>query len=158
MRPKLNLRLTLTLSLIAAGIVPMLVSGVIVNYQAGRDLHEITAEKLRGDLVNRESFLEAYLETVVDQAASMAAQPWLSEAMRRFDGSFDTAGEDLSRGAGMPDPRTLRSFYERDFLGTLQAQGGDPVGVERLLPRSDSGLALQHHFIAASEHPLGEKD
>ena len=159
MRSKPTLRLTLILSLLGAGILPMLVSGVIMDLQAANDLERIAYEKLEGDAAKRKAFFESYVTTVIDQNASLAGEPWLAEALASFDAAYETAAEDLrDAGGSLPGTGPLAAFYEREFLGTLREKGEEAVAVDRLLPRSERARALQHVYIADNPHPLGEKD
>ena len=159
MRPRLNLRLTLILAMLAAGVLPVLVSSVIVGRQASSDLEAITYQRLRGDVVNKKAFLESHLKTLMDQSVSLAEEPWLAEALRRFDGARDSLTSDVERTLGtLPDESALAAYYEGEFLGALRAAGEAPVPIARLLPGDPEGRLLQHLYIADNEHPPGEKD
>ncbi len=108
------------------------------------------------DLKRRD--VEQYFQLMGDQTASLAENPLVISAMRALRDSFAVVAADVDTAALARMRAELGAYYEDEFGREYAKRVGDAVDTSRLLPGlADEAVVLQHAYIRANPHPLGEK-
>lgn len=160
MRPRLTMRALLVVSMIAAGLLPMTISSVVITKDATATMHDSTFRLLSSEIEVRKQFLENYLKNTETLSRAMAENLMVTSAMRDFTESFNKLPSDLGRenGALESEKRKVERFYQTDFSQQYASTGQTVPATSSLVPRTDSGTLAQLAYIANNKNPLGEKD
>lgn len=151
--------MTLIVSMVAAGLAPMLISSAIVDRQARGKLEQATYERLQADVSNRKGHLEDYVQVVKRQNALMAGGRVVQDAMSKFANAFKNVNTDFEmRGEPLPIDASLQAFYEGQFMPKYQNESDGTASVDQLIPNTIQGKYLQYLYMAKNPHPLGQKD
>lgn len=155
----MNLKMTLIVSMVAAGMLPMLISSTIVDRQARYELEHATYEQLQADVSNRKRQLESLFAVITHQSISMADGPVVQDAIVKFSNAFKTVQTDIEMwGDPLPLDESLRTFYNGKFMPVYTNNTNDSVTLDALLPQSVQGKYLQHLYLAENANQLGEKN
>lgn len=155
----MNLKMTLVVSMVAAGLMPMLISSTIVDRQARSELEQATYERLQADVNSRKSHLEGYLKLVKQQNGSMAQGSVVPDAMLKLANAYKHVDKDIEMwGDPLPVEASVREFYQTQFLPKYRQDSSEQLSANQLIPKSIQGKYLQHLYIAENSHPLGQKE
>ena len=158
MKNRLDMRSTIIVGMLVAGIVPVAVATVAITRQASEALHASNLEALAADVELRRHEIETYVETIRTAVAATAETLTTRRAMTELGTAYAmVAGQAGERDALDADARdaSLRRYYARDFAPRHAANGG--ADGERLLPESETARWLQYLYMSGNDHPVGEK-
>jgi len=159
LQPVMKLKTTLTVSMVIAGVLPMLVSSVIVDRQARGKLVSSTYERLQADVDSRKAHLESYLRLLKQQNALMASGQRVQDAIVKFSNAFTQVHTDIEMwGNALPVDASLQAFYRNQFLPRYRSETNQSVSVDTLIPKTIQGKYLQHLYIADNPHDIGQKN
>lgn len=149
------------LVLVIAGLVPMLAVTLFSVNIARNTIEKKVFDQLEAVRNIKADAVERYFQQVENQILTMAQSPHIVAAMDAFSRSF----ERVPRAERLDDAQIarmredLRTYYTREFGGKYQAENnGKQADIPRLLDNLNAqAIALQHAYISANSHPLGEK-
>ena len=167
----MNIRTRLTLGLLACGLVPLLLAGVlgyssatgglgVIREHANNDLQAKAESLLAVQRGLKTTQVEQYFDRIRDQVLTFSENRMVVEAMRHFP-AFFSQYDDTSVGNG--DTAKLRkellTYYQDEFAAEYAAKnnGKSAQAAELLEGLDDDSIALQHAYIRANENPLGSK-
>ena len=156
----LQLRLILMASVIA--IATTIVTALVLSNAAlsGMKQEALVQQQsnLRAKQVLVGSNVSSYLQSIEHQAITMAHDQATVTATAQFIAAFDDYSPVLPTDG--PTPReTVQGYYEAEFQTRFDAQNPDSIDVAALYENlSETTIALQYQYIAASDLPVGEKD
>jgi methyl-accepting chemotaxis protein len=105
----------------------------------------------------RDHFATAIDDELEDKRRLLHALAGNLAVQRAADG-FRAGFESYAEQRGELPADRLQTFYDREFSGKYTTQVGTQPATARMLGTlSADGRALQHTFVAANPHPLGEK-
>jgi len=146
--------------LLICGLLPMLMVAIISIHITKKDLSAKSFEKLDAVRNIKSAAVERYFDRVNNQVITMAQTPSVISAMDAFTRAFprvpqaeqlDTNTIDIMR-------EELRRFYLNQYGQKYKKETGSTVNISSLLDGlDDEAIALQHFYIQANTHPLGEK-
>lgn len=161
----MSIKRRLTLVAIFLAVIPSLLSGAFTGWQSYQSGHRAIESLARNQLTvirdTKQQQIEAYFTTIRNQVRTLAGSTMTLEAMQGFAQAFTEYrgergwGEDLS-----VQKQALAAYYGNEF-GRVYAERNPrrsspmPAYLER---HGADTIALQHPFIAANPHPLGQKD
>ena len=159
---KLSMNSKIIFSFLFIGLTPFIGIGGLLLVKSGSELQNQALLKLTAVRENKKAGIERYFNTIRDQVVTYSENRMIVEAMKEFKLSFRTflaerelSGSDLKTMRGQ-----LSTYYAQDFAGEYRNQNnGKTVNTTDLHQAlADQTIALQHSYISANKHPLGEKD
>lgn len=159
MRLNFNMRETLLISMIVAGVIPMLAATVLISRTAADALEDSTFSRLEADAATRTSFLKTYLETLKELNAGFAHNGLIRNAMDQFVVSFDTLGSDLILFELESEDMnsSLTDFYRNEYEPFFKTRTGKQINGLSLLPTTTNGLAAQFTYMAENDNAVDDK-
>ena len=158
----MNLQLRLILMASVISIATTIVTALVLSNAAlsGMKQEALVQQQsnLRAKQVLVGSNISSYLQSIEHQAITMAHNQATVTATTQFIAAFDDYSPALPTYA--PTPReTVQGYYETEFKTRFDAQNPDSIDVAALYENlSETTVALQYQYIAASDLPVGEKD
>ena len=154
--PRLGLRGKLMFAS-AAVLLAVLLMAILTFQSAQSELQTQAFENLRAIRESKATQIEATLENVRNQLASVSTNRLTGEAVSDFSNAFaelSAANDEVAAASGR-----LEAYYDTQFLPRLvTAPGKSAPSTESLLPTSATAVALQDHYIASNPYPVGAKD
>jgi len=159
-----SIRIKLTLIIVGVTIIPITILALILGNQSYQTAREAIEFQAREHLVSIREIkarqIEDYFSFINEQVLSFANDRMIIDAMQAFNRSFKSYREQ----SGNPDIPTLRQQLQQYYVGDYGGEyakrnnGNRKDTSSMLQPLDDDSIALQHAFIRANSHPLGEKD
>jgi class 3 adenylate cyclase len=150
----MSIKSKLLAMLLAVSAVSIAVVASWGYYSSYTTLRDAVFNQLTSVRASRARQIEAYFENLREETEVIGLSTMVSTAMRDFIGAYgelETVAVDPSWDV------QLKDFYTDEFLPRLAAHiEGSPV-IEQYLPTRAAARYLQHQFIAANPHPVGEK-
>ncbi|MFK7862338.1 MAG: methyl-accepting chemotaxis protein [Granulosicoccus sp.] len=149
----------LIVCMIAAGLVPMGVSSVIIAKKASDTMTSHTMTALSSDVINRKAYIETYIKFLKGQAVTLGQNSSVVNAMSGFATAFPYLEKQLAESTtSKQEMQTrLQRFYERELTPKLKADGVN-ISAQQLLPKKDAGLMAQYLYIVDNPNPTGQKE
>ena len=159
----MSLKMKLLIGGIALAVIPLLIGTITVEVVAtniGRDAIEEQAEnRLIGVRDIKKSQIESYFTTIKNQVLTFANDRMIIDATKKFNSDFYRFREETPE-ASKSSSRTKLATYYTDSFGTefSNQNPGKSANAKALMQNLDKhALALQYQYIAANQHPLGNK-
>ncbi|MEP2652877.1 MAG: methyl-accepting chemotaxis protein [Paraglaciecola sp.] len=157
----LKMRLLLaTVSLVLFSIILMgTVSLKISVNEANIALTDAIKNRLTSQNVQTREALDEYFDFITSQVRAKSFDKTIAEVAVGFISSYNEY-TDQRRKLNAIEVEQLQRYYTEDFAQQYNASNASPINnADSLIGTlNDNALALQYDFIAASPHPLGEKD
>lgn len=156
----MSLKNRLILYFALVGILSTSLLAVVLNRSLSSDALDILQEGSQSQLVasreQKKIQLENYFAQMWAQLAQEAASNMVKNAARDFIASFDEVKLDPTL-TGTPDTR-LESYYRDSFNKEYTRQNQRSADWQgQYSGMSGYAKYMQHHYIAANSHGLGEK-
>jgi PAS domain S-box-containing protein len=150
-----RIRTKLFLMVLAVTVPALVVVGGLAYLSGKAAVTRTTFDHLTSVRASKANQIESYFRQIRAQAQTSSEDLMVIEAMREFTGAYRT----LRDAPLTPDQRqTVLEYYTDVFLPRLNDHAAEPVMLETVLPEDDQEIFLQHGFIAANPHPIGQKD
>lgn len=156
-----SLKNKLLAALLGAGLLPLIIGGLIVNQQASEALETAAFNQLEAIREVKSREIEEYFQSIHDQLVTLSENPTTILAMETLKNSFhnQSNGLDYLSEAEFENIRSrLKNFYTGQFGGEYQKQNDKTVNASALMPTEANEIYRQYRYIVENEHPLGEKD
>jgi len=137
-------------TVVCAALIPMVVVGgttAYMGFKEARHISEAGVASVEDAIVSR---IESYLNVFMKEVRQKAHETYVEDALRDFSeasDAFDPASVAVDMGK-------LSERYAYQQQNTAGAQEGD---AQAWLPKDPLTLAMQHLYIGANTHPIGEK-
>ena len=157
----LSLAKKLVYTFLLVGLVPMIIVSILAINTASRHLQQQALDQLDAVREIKSDAVGRYFDLVRNQISVMADSLEIQSATAAFSYSFENAISDANLTS--EDIATLRGelaqYYTREFAKKYQSENnGTNLDATVLLEGiTDTAAVLQHAYIYASPHPLGEK-
>ena len=159
---RLSMKKQLVYTMLAAGLIPMIVVAVVVVTQATYLLSEEANAKLSSELDARKSHLEDYLSHLMQMNSSLAANGVTKDSLVEFrDGFNDLAKEKpLNDSSSATISAELKKFYAETLEPEYQKVTGTTTSLDydSILPSSLNGQIAQWLYVVNNDNPIGQKD
>ncbi|MFG1497848.1 methyl-accepting chemotaxis protein [Saccharospirillum sp. HFRX-1] len=155
----MTLKRRLIVTLLAAGLLPVLILAVLSTRDARMALENQAFAQLESVRAIKKSAIERYLVTIVDQASSLARSQAVVDAMVEFAEGYRLYARESGRSLSSLRSRVLPYYAEQFQPRLLEAHPQAQIDPEAMLePLSLSALAMQYAYIVNNPNPLGAKD
>lgn len=153
------LRGKLTLTMLLVGLVPLLISVVLIEHLAINALQDRAFDQLGSLRATKKQQVERYFTQIQDQLKTFSESTMVVDAMRDFHRTFPLnpsestyTNAQLRRYSAKVD-----QYYLNEFSQEFNNQVGTLPDVDKLVPRTAESIVSQYAYIANNTHPLGEK-
>lgn len=168
----MTLRTRLMTVMLACGLVPLAIYGVISYLSASSGLTSITEkgqDALTGSskeqLVSlrevKKTQVHDYFETIRKQIQTFSENQMVVDSLRDMNVAFHNFREEqkLDEGAIAKQQRELLGYYTQDFADEYKSQnsGTHPNVDKHFRLLDDDAIAFQYQYVRANSHPLGSK-
>jgi methyl-accepting chemotaxis protein len=159
MKSKITLKMKLIVSMLAVGILPLLLVGILMLTKSSDALQFQAFNQLESLRTVKKAQVEDYFSQIRDQALTFSESQTVVEAMKEFKRNFHSVAEDL---AVTPEQLQtyhgeLVNYYSNTFAPEYQNQTGNNINTTSLVPSEDSVVISQYNYISKNQHPLGNK-
>jgi len=153
---RLKLKHLLIVSLMAAGLLPMLGVGIYSLNYINSELKIHVFSQLESVRSIKKLQIENYFGTINKQVQFLSEDLTTVVAMQAFGYEFSqlTAAE---AGLEAGFEKQVENYYHSEFGKEFRAQSGESVGVDTLIPSAENSLVAQYLYIGGNPHPLGQK-
>ncbi len=154
-----TLRKKLIIAFLSAGLLPLIVGGIIANHQASTALETAAFNQLESMREIKRRNIEDYFQSIHDQVLTLSENPNTVIAMNTLKMGFhnDKGLKKLEPGALESAHGDLKRYYETQYGAEYQNQNGKAIDTSALMPREDIEVYRQFRYIAQNPNPLGEK-
>lgn len=168
----MKLRTRLVVALLACGLIPLVLYGVVSYFSADSGLSTITDNGKAALMKSSEEQLVAlrevkktqvqdYFETIRKQIQTFSENRMIVESMRELDQTFHAFREEQSVSVEQLDTyrKDLFTYYQNEFSAEYKSQnaGQDPEVRSYYEKLDDDAVALQFHYVRVNPNPLGSK-
>ena len=153
-----SLKQKVLITLVAAGLIPLLVIGVLSGYLATNALQKQAFNQLITVRDSQKQQIENYFQNISDQIETFSDNRMIVDAVKSFRFAYKLLPNELDLETNLDDYRQkLSEYYRGDFATEYRKRTGQSIDTLPLMPQDGTQIALQYQYIAANSHPLGEK-
>ncbi len=159
----MRLKMKVTLGSILLAVIPLLIAS-LVNTKTATDRSQEALELAASNRLVAirdltKGRIEDYFHGIRNQVIALSNNKMVIEAMGAFTESFGSYNKDIPGAASTDNRAALEGYYKGDFSREYKRlnQGEQPENSAWLAKLNADSIALQHRFISANPHPLGEK-
>jgi len=155
----IEMKWMLVISMLIAGLVPLVGTGLYALYGAENALHEKGFDQLNSLKAVKREEVENYFQQIENQIITLSEDQMTIEMMSETIEGFHGLSEDLPLHTKKLKERKsdLRRFYSSEFGNKFTKDTGETISTESLIPPSSSGIIAQYLYISNNEHPMGSK-
>ena len=159
MLKNIEMKWMLIISMLIAGLIPLLGTGLYALNKAEGALESKGFDQLNSLAAVKKDEIESYFQQINNQIITLSENQMTVEMMREIGEGFNDLVSDLSAdGAAMAKyRRDVQSFYDNEFADKYSKETGESVTSSMLMPDSDNGIIAQYLYISNNQHPLGSK-
>jgi methyl-accepting chemotaxis protein len=159
MNIQVTLKTKLIVSMLAVGILPLLVAGVLMLSKSSNALQQQAFNQLESLRTVKTAQVEDYFKQIRDQALTFSESQTVVEAMKEFKRDFHSLANDLAVSSEQVQGyrNKLVNYYANTFATEYQSQTGNRLETGSLIPTEDAAIISQYNYIANNQHPLGNK-
>ncbi|MFK8067799.1 MAG: PAS domain S-box protein, partial [Gammaproteobacteria bacterium] len=155
---KLKIKEKLVASLLLAGVIPLLVMGLIVSNMSGNALTSRSVDQLSAVKVNKKVAIEDYFKRIRDQIVTQSESTMIVKAMKEFKVNFHNLPETLTFDEQTHTmSQKNKEYYSDSFAVEYKSQTNGDVSVDQLLPSEQASTIAQYRYISNNSNPLGSK-
>lgn len=155
----MTLKRKLMLAMTFAGLVPLLIAGIINTISTSFALHDSAKNQLESLKAAKKSQIESYFTQIRNQITTFADNEMTISAMREFTSNISNLSVELPQ-TDQEKIDALTNFYQNDFLEELKKHhvANKLPTISNLIPTEEPSLSAQFSYIANNSNPLGNKD
>ncbi|MCP4276956.1 MAG: methyl-accepting chemotaxis protein, partial [Gammaproteobacteria bacterium] len=156
---QITLKSKLIVSMLAVGILPLLLAGILMLTKSSDALKQQAFNQLESLRAVKQLQLEDYFSQIRDQVLTFSESKTVVEAMSEFKRDFHTLPNDLAVSSEQLQTyrEKLLDYYNNTFASEYQNQVGNKPDTNSLIPEADAEIISQYNYIANNQHPLGNK-
>jgi hypothetical protein len=150
-----RIRTKLFLTVLAVTVPALVIVGALAYVSGRAAVTRTTLDHLTSVRASKANQIESYFRQIRGQAQTFSEDLMVVDAMREFTGAYRA----LKDAPLTPNQRqAVVAYYTDVVLPRLNDHAAEPVTLGTVLPNDARAILLQHGFIAASPHPVGQKD
>ena len=155
----MTLRRKLMLAMAFAGLIPLLIAGVITTVSTSFALHDSAKNQLESLKAAKKSQVESYFSQVRNQVTTLSDSEMTISAMREFSYNMYDLSIQLPQSK-QEKIDALTSFYQNEFLNEFKKHkvANKIPSIDSLIPTKEPTLSAQFSYIVNNDNPLGNKD
>ena len=155
----IEMKWMLIISMLVAGLVPLIGTGLYALNGAEKALQSKGFDQLQSLKTVKKETIENYIKQIENQVITLSENQMtiemMSDSKKGFQSLINTVNNDKNKLAEYR--RELRRFYDNEFGRKFTAETEESIASAQLLPDSDTGIFAQYLYIADNKHPLGSK-
>ena len=133
-------------------ITIILILSLIGFFESKNALEKVTFERLENIRETKATEVSELIEQMKHDLHLLANTPSLREMSQQLKGAY--YGHPLASGE---QKKQLRQYLQENFLPSYNDHSASPAKIDKFLPKSSIGAALQHAYIKENKNPTGEK-
>jgi len=155
-----TLKKKLLVAFLSAGLIPLLIGGIIVNQQASDALEKAAFNQLESLREVKRREIENYFQATHDQILTMSESTMTFFAMSTLKKGFHQNKDlsKLSEEAFAVSKARLKDLYQNKYAAEYEKQNGKSIDISKFMPTEDLEIYRQDRYISSNQHPLGSKD
>ncbi len=155
----MTLKRKLMLAMTFAGLIPLLIAGVINTVSTSFALHDSAKNQLESLKAAKKSQVESYFAQVRNQVTTFSDSEMTISAMREFTYNMYDLSIQLPQSE-QEKIDALSRFYQNEFLSEFKKHKATNLipNIDSLIPTEEPSLSAQFSYIANNDNPLGHKD
>jgi len=159
MLKNIEMKWMLIITMLFAGLVPLIGTGLYALNGAGNALQEKGFDQLKSLKTVKKAEIENYFQQIENQVITLSENQMTIDMMREAKESFHALGKDLEvDGNKLADYQSdVRRFLNNEFGAKFTNDTGESILAGQLMAASNSGAIAQYLYISANKHPLGSK-
>jgi len=159
MLKNIEMKWMLIISMLVAGLVPLIGTGLDALNQAQEALHTKGFDQLKSLKTVKKGEIENYFQQIENQIITLSEDRMTIDMMRDAKESFHALADDLSvdKNKLAEYRRDVRRFFDNEFGSKFTKDTGESISSSQLMASSDSGIIAQYLYISDNKHPLGSK-
>ena len=157
----MKLKGKLALSMLLAGIIPLLVGSLIINYISSKGMEKQAFNQLESVKSAKKAKVEYYFGQIRDQVLTFSESTMVVDAAKSFRSAFSNLSNELAIDEIDLDSMQSknRSYYTNEFGQEFAKQNPEQkIDINSLLPSQINTVAAQYQYISNNPQPLGSKD
>ncbi len=159
MLKNIEMKWMLIISMLVAGLVPLLVTGLYALNGAEEALYKKGFDQLKSLKMVKKSEIENYFSQIDNQVVTFSENEMIINMMREAKKGFHELSTDLKldKGKIAEYKSDLRGFYDNEFISKFTKDTGESIASGQLMPTSDAGIIAQYLYISNNKNALGSK-
>ena len=155
----IEMKWMLIISMLTAGLVPLIFTGFYALNEAEDALRIKGYDQLRSLGAVKKSEIESYFHQIESQVITLSEDKMIIKMMTEAKDGFHNLNQDLGI---TPDTlkdykNDVRSFLDNEFGSKYTKDTGEQISTGYLLAASDAGIIAQYNYISNNKHPNGSK-
>jgi len=157
---KIEMKWMLIMSMLIAGLIPLIGTGFYALQKAESALEKKGFDQLKSLRTVKKEEIENYFEQIENQLITFSEDKMIINMMTETKQGFSALNNELkineSKLANYKEE--LNSFYENEFVPKFEQETAESISSVQVLPMSDTGIIAQYQYISNNKHPIGNKD
>lgn len=153
----LDFKKKIFVALIIAGLMPLVISGMMIFNQTSDAMHQAAISNLQAQNQAKKLHIEEYFASIDKQVKTFSNSVMIKDAMNEFNYAFSRDVEKFSAANRENYLSKVKNYYLNDFSNEYEARNQTSFNANSIIPTSNEAVYFQHHYIANSAYPLGEK-
>ena len=156
---RLKVQGKLIVAMVAAGVLPLIVSGVLNYFEAKGGLTAAATGKLESVAVNKKVAVEDYFQTIRDQAVTLAEDPDIAEGIEKLSVAF--AALPVEEAATAPSAAAVKAAVAQQYSNLFGAEYAKQTGKALTSPYAldnPAAALAQYRYVVRNPQPIGEKN
>lgn len=155
----IEMRWMLIISMLVAGLVPLIGTGFYALNGAEKALHIKSFDQLNSLRTVKKAEIEKYFAQIKNQVITLSGDQMTIDMMRESKKGYYNLAKELKVSKSMLNDYKgdVRSFLNNDFGSKYATETGTSISAAALAPSSEVGLIAQYLYIANNQHPNGSK-
>lgn len=150
----------LVAAMVAAGLLPLMISGILNYFEAKQELTDAATGELHAVAAAKKNAIESYFQLIRDQVTTLAEDHAVRDGLTELAAAFDALAEEEAATAPSKDTlvAAVNGQYGNVFGAEYAKQTGKSPALAELGLTQPSALLAQYHYIVQNPHPLGQKN
>ena len=151
---RVSVKSKLIMMLLGVSLGSILVIGYLSNRSSRAALTQAAFDHLVSIRAAKANQIETYAHHLHRQLEIVAKSGGIIRAMVHFNKAFKQLEDALIPKAW---DEAIETFYQEQFLPHVKPYLAGSPSVDAFAPQSQAARFLQYHYIAANQHPIGDK-
>ncbi len=154
---RIDIKWILIISMLCAGLIPLVGVSVYIITGSRDALHEQSFKQLESLRGVKKAQIEDYFEQIASQVETMSESRMTIEAVQAFRKGFHNLPNERSSVSTKEKLNVVENYYQHSFAKEFQSQTHETISIRELIPESEAAIAAQYLYIGSNEFPLGRK-
>lgn len=157
----IKMKWMLIISMLVAGLVPLIGTGFYALDKAESALYTKGFDQLKSLKTVKKDQVEAYFQQINNQVITLSEDKMTVDMLRGLKYGFYSLADDLpvimNKDKIAEYKRDIRGFFESEFGTKYTRETGESISAANLIASSEAGILAQYTYISNNRHPIGSK-